>query len=428
MNKLEVHKKLVKLKDSSSDFEIINSNLIETSYSPESFKMIGEANLKNEKIGNSLRIELPHKFRIYNDINSFRHSNKLKADEEILIFTSESPISYIDSNTYINFKLCDSFYLFPNAQSYLKFIDELKELEKDGEDSFHFTDSLNLDTRKLTLVSLAKQSRLTISYQNEIPNFQPERDLTVGFQEFKKCFTKENKNLPLFLKNEIINTVINYEQGERMQKFFENLSAIIYKAKLNFNVFLAGLSLDNIKREYDEIKTKYFKDLSEVLSKLTTGIVALPIAIASLLFAIEKIKEMPVYLYLLITIIIFTSVYIGLLLRVNYSDLGYIKKLFCQEFKILIENDFFSNYQKEKKSFEETKERILKRIGFLKKVIESYYWVVVGSNILIILLILYYLGLSNNTLIFIGLALMFITALFRNQVLINDEKEEQNAT
>src|SRR5690606_4683270 len=105
---------------------------------------------------------------------------------------------------------------------------------------------------------------------------------------------------------------------------FEKLNEITNSARINFEIYLNNLSIDKIRKDYDEYKSKYFKDVSEILNNLTQKIICLPIFIATTLFAIEKVKESPIFLIIIIIAILITTIYLILLLRINFYDLKYI--------------------------------------------------------------------------------------------------------
>jgi hypothetical protein len=377
-----------------------------------------------EKLHDNDRILLSQDVKVYADKDAFLKSFK-EDYTNILIFNNGNPISYIEGKVYESFVLTENNFLFSNSISYLDFQKKLKDLEREIDGSFNFVDSYNRDSRKIIFVSLAEKSRLIICHDIGIPNFNEKDNYTIGYDKFLDCFEAENKTLPRFLKSALINVSSNYDSKNRMKQLFENLSSIVLKAKLNFEVYLNELSLDKIKKEYDDIKTKYFNNLSDVLTKLTNNILALPVAIAALLFSIEKIKQNPLYLLVLIIILIVTSVYLSFLLRVYYKDLNYTKKVFDRDYSFLIENNFFNKYPDEKVVFEEIKERIYDRIRFLNLVTKSYFLIMNIANIVIISIILYHLGIVIRWNLIIGIMLVALCLIFGHFIL-RKEKSEMN--
>lgn len=415
MNNISQHEEFYKIITSFRSYQIGASN-IEVNKDSEKLEKIKNLGFSIENLHDNDIILLKNNFKIFNSIESFLNYNKISNVDNILILDNNRQLSFIQNKTYINFKEKEDNHFFTNCISFLSFLKKLKELEDEIDSSFHFVDSYNRDSRKITFVSIAEKSRLTIIYENKLPFFDEKNDYNIGFKNFEKCFENENKNLARFLKTATINTVINYDSQKRLQLFFENLNSIVYKAKVNFEVYLNELSLDKIKKEYDDVKTKYFNNLSDVLSKLTTSILALPIAIATLLFSIEKVKEIQEYLYILIAVILVTSFFISSLLRINFKDLIFTNKLLDKDYNTLIENNFFTKFEEEKETFNEVKDRIIERICYLKLIIESYFWVMNISNIVIIGIILKHLNLTTVQIIIPALLLLLGVGLFRNYI------------
>jgi len=183
------------------------------------------------------------------------------------------------------------------------------------------------------------------------------------------------------------------------------------------------LSIDKIKKDYDELKSKYFGSLSEILSKLTSQIIALPIAISATLLAIDKVDDVPFFLYFLLFAVFVTSVYLSLLLRIYFRDLRYVEKIFNSDYNTLLSNNFFNKYPDESELFEEIKDRIIKRISFLKLITESYFWILNFSNATIIGYILNKIGLPTNGTLLTVFILLSMIAFTRNYIIEKEKKE-----
>lgn len=418
MNDIEYHKKLVGIIKNSIPYSL-EAMYIEVPFSAGIKQMCQSIDIETETIQSSkLRLLTKSiKPKIFDSVDSFLKIKDLTREANILIFDKNDTVSYIENVTYRNFEIEKNNYLISNTQWYLEFLNFLKEQEKEVNGSFHFIDSYNRDLRKIILVSISEKSRLSITYDIVAPHFDNTKDLSFGVKCYKKCFNAENVNLPRFLKSATINIVSNYSNENRIKLFVENLEHIVSKAMINFEIYLNELSLDKIKKDYDEVKTKYFNSLSDILSTLTQNIIALPIAIAALLFAVGKIKEESTYLGLLGVSIIITTFYISSLLRVHFKDLVYTKRIFLIDYSLLIDNKFFKKYPEETLLFKEVKKRIFDRVNFLQTLIESYFWIMNTFNVSLIILILFYLKISTSVLWAIGASLMLLLAVFRNYIL-----------
>lgn len=421
MNDIHQHEKFYKILSSYKDYNL-SHDYIEVKKDINKLAEIKELGFKVETLHDTDRIFINNQFRIYKDINSFLATHKIKCGDNIFILSNK--VSFIEDKTYINFIEKDDYFLFTNSIFYLKFLQKLKDLENEIDGSFHFIDSYNRDARKITMVSIAEKSRLTITYDLKIPHFDEQTDFSTGYKDFIQCFEDNNKNLPRFLKTATINTVSVYENKEKLNLFFENLNSIVYKAKINFEVYLNELSLDKVKKDYDEVKTKYFSSLSDVLTKLTASILALPIALSTLLFSIDKLKDNPTYLIAIIFIVLFTTLFVSSLLRINFRDLIFTENLLLKDYKTLVENNFFVKYGSEKDIFDDVKSRIIERIKYLKIIIESYFWVMNGFNVLIVGLILNHFDCSKTTIYIVLILISLAISLFRNYIFEKDQKNK----
>ena len=417
MSEIQFHQNLYNLIKSEENVSI-DSQYIEFDASSSLNSKLENFNVKTEPIGSSKLRVLRDSFdtQIFSSIDDFCTLNQIDSQAEILIL-EEPAISLIDNITYINFEQSEDDYIFTNSMAYLEFQDFLKRQELLLDDSFHFVDSYNWELRKITFVSLSDKGRLTINYEQGIPLFGRKYDYSADLENFKDCFKDENKTLPKFLKSSLINTASTYSSDTRFQDLFKNLRTIVYKAKQNFEVYLNNLSIDKIKNDYDELKSKYFKNLSDILAKLTNKILALPFGISATLLAVEKLQNIPFFITFLLFAIIFTTVYLSILLKVHYDDTNYVEKIFLNDYTTLMENNFFNKYPEEKELFDEIRNRITKRVDLLKILADAYYWILNITNVIIIG---YILNIMNFTefFIFIVLNAMLITVtVVRNYVI-----------
>lgn len=426
MSKILYHRTLFDLIKGSTN-PLIDASFIEIDNNPDAIQKAQELSIHIETIQNRLRlITNTIQTKIFESIDSFLTIKEITENSDFLIIDNENAISYFDKTTFVNFEQKEN-YLISNQQAFLEFLLILKKHESETDDAFHFVDSYNKDLRKISFVSLSDKGRLNITYELKAPLFDPNRNLKKQLERFKACFDNENKSLLKFLKSATISTASNFPAEQRLKMLIESLDEVVEKARINFEVYLNNLSIDKIKKDYDEVKSKYFNSLSDILSKLSNKIIALPIGISATLFAVDKIKDSNFFLLFLLGAIIVTSIYISLLLRIHFKDLNYISKIFHYDYNTLLDNNFFSKYPDEKNLFEEIKKRITDRIKFLKTIIESYYWIMNVANIFISIFILGKLGVVENGLILTTIGLIFTIVLFRNYVLNNDEEQKNGA-
>lgn len=421
---LEIHKNIFQI-FKESVFEI-KADKVDFQYSSNIENQLIALNIDFENIRNiTLSVEkenLP--IKIYSDFSFYLKLTEIKNNDTVLILNiGNLPYSLINNVTYVNFEEKPENYFFTNTISFKDFIDFLKSQEIDTEEAFHFVDYLNDISRKIVFTSLTDKGRLIIKYYNEIFHYNEKINLNKYLENFKKCFIEQNHHLPKFLKSSIIEYASRYDADNRINNVFEELNDITNSAKINFEIYLNNLSIDKIRKEYDEYKSKYFKDVSEILNNLTQKIIGLPILIATTLFAVEKVKENSLFLILLIIVILITNIYLVLLLKINFNDLSYIDIISNQDFKALKENNFFNKYPKELEIFTKIKSRITARVNHLELISESYFWILGITNIIIIGFIFSYLKLNLTQIFIISSVLLFILAMSRNSILISIENK-----
>lgn len=426
MADINYHKELVEIIGTIND-AVIDASYIEINYTEDIIERCKSLNIDTEIIQSKLRLLTNSiKTKVFGSIRAFLNTKEINQKSNFLIYYNSKVVSYIEEITYQDFKAKNGCYLIKNTKTYLEFQTFLKEQEQEIDGTFHFVDSYNKDLRKIIFVSLSEKGRLNITYDISIPLFDEAQDFSRGFERYKSCFREESTSLSKFLKSATINLVSNYPTESRFKQYFETLNEIVDKARINFEVYLNELSIDKIKKDYDDVKSKYFNGLSDILSKLSQNIIALPIGIAAILFAIEKIKDVPSFLYLLIAVILITSTYISLLLRVHFRDLVYIEKVFNYDYSVLIENNFFKKYPKETILFCEIKDRINDRVKLLKLVIESYFWIMNLANLFILSLLFSYLKIRENVIYVIVIATLIVLTVARNYILDKTDAEQKS--
>lgn len=400
------------------DYEIKADNL-HFSYDENLEDYLNGIGIKFEKIRTEeINIDYSNLgFEVFQNTVSFLTVNNLEKDCDILILDFEGKtLSKVQDQTFINFDLEENLYFFSNATNYLDFIKLLKSKDQETEDAFHFIDYANGINRKIVLTSLTEKSRLILKYFKEIPLFPTDIDYSLGLTQFKNCFKEENQNLPRFLKSSLIKFASRYDYDKRMELVFKSLQNIIDDARMTFEIFINNLSIDKIRKDYDDYKSKYFSEVSEILKKITQQIIGFPIVIASTLFAIESVKENPIFLWILSVAILITTIYLILLLNMNLKDLDYVKHLSNKDYNSIKDNNFFVKFPNEFMTFKKIRDRILTRIGNLVIVCESYFWILSLSNTAIICLMLYYLKIPTTAIVMGAIVILFLVIIARNKI------------
>src|SRR5690606_3543668 len=155
MNNISQHEEFYKIITSFRSYQIGAFN-IEVNKDSEKLEKIKNLGFSIENLHDNDIILLKNNFKIFNSIESFLSYNKISNVDNILILDNNRQLSFIENKTYINFEEKEDNHFFTNCISFLSFLKKLKELEDEIDSSFHFVDSYNRDSRKITFVSIAE--------------------------------------------------------------------------------------------------------------------------------------------------------------------------------------------------------------------------------------------------------------------------------
>ena len=270
-------------------------------------------------------------------------------------------------------------------------------------------DFFNRGLNKIVFSSSEGQGRIILNFPRGIPPFDEAVDYAAPLRELREGFNEHNKNLPVFIKNELISHLKRFPDDQKMFRLFTEMDTIIDNAKVNFNVFLHELSIEKIKREYKEYKDKYFNQINSILGKLSGQVIALPVTILGAAYAIEKADvSMQVQVIILIAIAL-TSVLLVFFLRLYKSELEFISRTFEKEYATIRNSNFFLDHQDELEDFNLIERHIRGRIRFVRHFIGAYYWIMTLFNVVLIAFIL--LNLNISPLIVLAVAVLLLIAL-----------------
>lgn len=358
-------------------------------------------------------------FCIFYDVEDYRRrftknyyeADNLKVDVLILKGIDSKSMLYFKqtSETLIDFKKSSSNFLFINTIVFFKLISFLKDNEHKEDKHFYFVDYFNIDYRRIIITSLKKEGKLTIGYPMMLPDFDNRISIKPQIDRFILAF--QEKQLPKFIKTELFNYLPAYRQEERLEAFIQNLNVIMEKAEQNFEIYLSDLSLDNFKTQFLEFRIKYFNQFRDILSKITTQILAFPLSITASAFATYKTIDSILLCSLIVAAFIVFSIYSLFTLRAHKEDVIEIKKLFEADFKSFSSNPFFLKYPDELKSFQDTNSYIIQRSKFLIRCIDIYSGVLISTNFLFILFVVTQALLAKVSIAIIIIVFLLLFAL-----------------
>ncbi len=331
------------------------------------------------KIGNSY---------VFWDTKNFRlssHSRVFDSELVVIINHNNNYLCYQSDIgiTFVNGKVNSESRIIENAKYYFSLLRLFKEKSTNDKSNFHFVDFVNLDVRRILFVS-ENGRKLQINYSKGIPEISESLDLKKYYIELVEAFNDNNRHLPKFIKNELISNLILSSDEDKISDLISNLPEILRSALLSFDIYLNGLSIENIKKDYRKYKHEYLEELSGVLGKITTKIVALPIGISSVLFAIYKIEDSWYGLLILIISLFVISYFIGLLIRININDISDIRKSSTYDHEEFKKSLFFENNPSEMLDFENTYKDIVSRIDQVIQILNGYFWTLFLSNLFLV--------------------------------------------
>jgi hypothetical protein len=372
------------------------------------------------------RNKLP--FVYFNNEDEF--INQVKDDDfnkPILIDNYKNNYShlYFENNfTYLNDELSNINLIINGlaVKEVKAFFKDLSNKEKYG---IEIVDNYSNSNLIITFISLKDKTKVnlhfkptgTLKLSNDINYYTKVNSLI-------KYLVKENKQFSIFLKNSIISNLL-FEEKDVFTLFFEKIDKIFYEAKLNYNVFLHELSLDKIKTDYKEYKQKYFASQNDILSKLTTQVVALPVSIAASAFSIYNLKGDIFPTMIIVFGLICYVIYVTFTLSIFYNDIYSLNKLAQRDYTTLKTHPFFVDNPNELSFFDEIKDNIFNRLKSLKIGLNIFVFMVWASFTMLAFYSLKTLSieLKNPIILFLIIASIF-TLTYVN--LLNKEELENN--
>lgn len=431
MNNLELYQNLIVAYKNSLEYDSIETKELRFEDNSEVREILSEANINIEEKNQKLCFEksaLP--FSFYNDLVEYKEevtNHALNKDCVIHTYEKETYLWYEFStgSTSKNSETIEEDYVFSNAKTYFELLAFLEDKSNHVPGDTDFTDFFSKTTRKIVLASLSEKKRITFVYpQTGIPELDFKINYKNGFEEFINLYS-ENKHFPIFLKNSIISNLDKSGKNSFLH-FFQYLDKINLDAKLNFNVYLHQLSLDKIKTEYKEYKQKYYGSQSDILSKLSSQVLALPLSIAGSAFALYKLENAKFALVLICLGLVGFIVYLSNMVSIYWNDLKILNAQMQREFDTIKGQDFFIENTSELKYFEQIKTDLQGRV---KKLCNSIRIFSVSIWLLDIFLIIYGVDLIFNfekeTLFFLFIGAIAIYTCLDVFILFPKENNEK---
>lgn len=214
----------------------------------------------------------------------------------------------------------ENYFVF-NQIAYKHFVKLLK--------SKLFADDYNNISNQLLLYSLDKGV-----YKIKIPSPAPILDDKSNFYELVNLFSIKYKSTDFILhfKNQLYNLPVIAENN-RIEYIVTVLSELIHDADMEYQLFSKKFSFKKLRTELRQEKETYFKSLTEVLSKITTQIISVPISISAAVLASYKSEG---WLQILILIVFWGYTYFVLKIHGMYlNDVTDLERTLGKDFEII---------------------------------------------------------------------------------------------
>lgn len=276
-------------------------------------------------------------------------------DGHLLDFDFNEDTFYID-----NVKVDIEDVYLRNAVAVLKFLYHFSESFLTNE----YIDYIDWDHKRLSIFSSG--NRIDIKIPEKPPTF--DNPVQESCEAFLELLDSSNKGLPLFLKSATVQILSTKDSEMLFSAWIENLDSIIKRAKINFDIYLHGLSIENIQAEYRKYKSRYFDEINQIISKLSLQVIALPASVSAVLFAVFKLRESQ---GALILILMFCVLFTALLyyISISYaSDILFLSRNIDHDYNSILGQEFFVKNKDEIRYFKQIKDDLDNKVCVLKNI------------------------------------------------------------
>ncbi|SMG22632.1 hypothetical protein SAMN05661096_01282 [Marivirga sericea] len=375
--------------------------IIEFPEDDELISLLSANNIQPDNRRSSVYVEkhsLP--FSLFFDLDEYYSEVKEKDfEKDIILFVSENQYILYKSEKTLNSENEEiEDFIFTNTLVYFDALKFLKGKANNLIDSQDLIDFFSDTTNKLIISSFDKQKLIVRFPRSGAIELDRNIDYGEDWESFKKSFTKENKNFPVFIKNSILH-IFSHQREISFKEFIINLKKIIHDANRNFSIFINDLSIEKLKADYKEYKSSYFEKLNSLLSKLVNQVIALPLTFLAIAFAIDKIDNNFISVIIMIALVGIT-IFAVAISRHYQQDLNFIKINFDSDFKSIENSKFFNEYPEEKTDFTEVKTRFQAKYKTISSYLTSYLILTIVINLSLIGFILLSLMLDLKLIIF----------------------------
>ena len=274
-----------------------------------------------------------------------------EAESDVLLFNTNADTQFkrICSNTFNYFKL----------YNFLK--------------SDEFADHHNYANSEIIIYSSAK-GIFKIKY-DEPPIIEKSNDISVEVKQLIE--NAKSIQLRSFFKNAII-TFSNGKGNISLNEIIIKSGDIIATTIRDFELVSKQFDFDKFKDSLYKEKEKYFLSIREIINKIFSQAVGIPISISATVFASYKVSDDNLMLLIvLLTFFIYVVFYIKIQL-IYRADIGELKNDFTKDFDVIK-----SKSGLEPALIDSEKTKINRKIGSSISIIDWLIGIVVGLGVLV---------------------------------------------
>lgn len=349
--------------NSSQTEKLLKSNEIEfDSYATDSYTIY------LNKISDSWIVVLDEEsLRIR--INDFIKSEDGVFQKNIAVLLYQNKLLLYDLTTQITTidgQKDDKNYLIENLCAYQKLVNKLK--------SEDFIDYFNV-AKNLGVIYTATKGILKISFPTYPFKVSDDKSIKSLVEDVLR--RNADDQFKVHFKNELFQ-LEKKENQTLIETIVFHLDSILQNADNNYQIQLKNYSFDKLKNDLQKEKEKYFSSLREILNKILSQTVGVPISIGASIFASYKVENVFVLgiILLAFAIYVFFAIHFQLIYR---KDILEIEIDFKDDFKNISEKSGLQESEIKKERV-----KIERRIKSIKNTIIGF---IVAISVLAILFV-----------------------------------------
>jgi len=215
------------------------------------------------------------------------------------------------------------------------------------------------DARNECLITSSEEGLLEIGYDNRVPDIGEEQNLQESYYTFKAFGEKleHSPELQQFFKGQLFSFLINHDREERFIYFCYKIKNIIEASKRDYEIFLNRNSFKKLKDVFRKERDEYFSSIRDVLDKILSKVVSIPVSISATALALYTLKSVPNFASIVVFAYIIYSLFTTYLLRALLLDTLRIRAEFGADLE-LVWTDFSRSKEMLDKESQGVKEKI----------------------------------------------------------------------